>query len=833
MNFNSLRREEMGIELKLVSELIPRAAPVSEHSLFSPVSEAVSLSEVSVVEPASWEKSDCRIVSLNGVWRRLADRGDLGDSPADSDYDDFDWPRVKVPDNFGLDGELQRFYDPVWYRRVIRVNGFKYADLVFMGVDYLADVYLNGQHLGHHEGYFAPFSFDVSNRLEEKNVLAVKVQDPCENLDPDEWFFLHYKKYIKGTMNYHDSRPGGLPGNLSPRWSSEWGQSLTTGGITQPVYLKFTGPVRVDKFFVTPLDTDGRVHLAIVATNRQTKKLRVVFNVHLYAPPGEKSEEREHTVSAVSADLEPGPNRIDLEFVVPDPVLWWPCSHSELGEPATYGLTVEAVCDGVLSDRAHEHFGIRTVQLSRDPWVFSINGRPVFVKATNYIPRQHFADVDKDFYARDMRMIRDANLNSVGVHAHIQCPPCYEAADEAGIMVFQDFPLQWSYDSGEKTNPGFVEKARRMIAEMAYLLYNHPSVVYYACHNEPPAQFNPLFEAEPDEDRGNLVLDEKLQKTLQEVDPSRPVHRASGMGEDMHVYDGSLNGGSIYDCRKRVSGFISEYGFWSVSESAVNYGDTGWPPDEDQLVEWSSRLSFFGSTCTFVGAPSRYTSLEFWIMATQLYGAFLAKYQTEFFRSRRGNPYNAIRWHFFSDWWPDFGYAGGGLVDVDRNPKLPYKWLTLAQRPLIMIADLENTVFPPNTRLKIPVYMVNDNPSPRTGRWRIKLVRMSHSIVIQGDPEAARLGATTVPAAERHLVAIPAGERVEVLLEREGEFKIDPETVERITTVTFTTPPGPELGSYTLTMEWKEEAGLKESNWAHILVAPRDWSPGPGMHLIH
>ena len=89
------------------------------------------------------------------------------------------------------------------------------------------------------------------------------------------------------------------------------------------------------------------------------------------------------------------------------------------------------------------------------------------------------------------------------------------------------------------------------------------------------------------------------------------------------------------------------------------------------------------------------------------------------------------------------------------------------------------------------------------------------------------------PGRPRGREAGPAGERVEVLLEREGEFKIDPETVERITTVTFTTPPGPELGSYTLTMEWKEEAGLKESNWAHILVVPRDWSPGPGMHLIH
>nr|MDO8083097.1 glycoside hydrolase family 2 TIM barrel-domain containing protein [Candidatus Freyarchaeota archaeon] len=823
----------MEIKLKPVSECIPRAATVSEHSLFTPVSEAVSVTEVEVTEPVNYGESNYLLVNLNGVWRRLADRGDLRDTPSYPDFDDFGWPRVKVPDNFGLDGELQRFYDPVWYRRVARVKKFNYADLIFEGIDYLADVYLNGQHLGNHEGYFAPFSFDVSNKLKEKNVLAVKVQDPCENLKPDLIFFLQYKKYIKGTMNYHDSRPGGLPGSLSPRWSSEWGQSLTTGGITQSVYLKFTGPIRIDKFFATPLNIKGRVHLAIVATNRQENERQTVFNIHLYAPSKKKeSKEEKHVILAVSADLKPGPNRIDLELIIPEPVLWWPHSHTELGEPATYSLTVEAVCDKILSDKTQERFGIRTVRLHHKPWVFNLNERPVFIKATNYIPRQHFADVDKEFYIRDMKMIKEANLNSIGLHAHIQSPPCYEAADDMGIMIFQDFPLQWSYDSGEKTNPGFVEKAQKMITEMAYHLYNHASVVYYACHNEPPAQFYSHFKAEPDEDRGNLVLDEKLQVRLQEVDSSRPVHRSSGMGEDLHVYDGSLGGGSIYNCRQQKSGFVSEYGFWSIAETAIKYGDTGWPPEEDQLVEWSSRLSFFGSTCTFAGAPSHYSGLSFWITATQLYGAFLAKYQTEFFRSRRGKPYNAIRWHFFSDWWPVFGYAGGGLVDVNRLPKLPYKWLALAQRPLIMIADLENTVFPPNTELKIPIYMVNDNLSTKTGKWRIKLSRISQSTVIQGDPEAAKLGATTMPAAERHLVAIPTGDLKETLFEQEGEFKINPETVKQITTVPFTTPPGKELKSYTITLEWKEETGLRESNWAHILVAPDDWSPGPGMHLV-
>ena len=58
---------------------------------------------------------------------------------------------------------------------------------------------------------------------------------------------------------------------------------------------------------------------------------------------------------------------------------------------------------------------------------------------------QHWARLGRDFYERDMRPVRDANLHAVGLHAHVQSPRCYEAADRVGISVFQDFPLCWAY----------------------------------------------------------------------------------------------------------------------------------------------------------------------------------------------------------------------------------------------------------------------------------------------------------------------------------------------------------------------------------------------------
>ena len=99
------------------------------------------------------------------------------------------------------------------------------------------------------------------------------------------------------------------------------------------------------------------------------------------------------------------------------------------------------------------------------------------------------------------------------------------------------------------------------------------------------------------------------------------------------------------------------------------------------MREWVSRLSFIGSTAGFAGMPDRYDSLRDWADATEAYGAALAKHQTEWFRIHRGAPFMGYRWHFWADWW---GYAGGGLVDVERTPKRTYAAFRDASRPVLV-----------------------------------------------------------------------------------------------------------------------------------------------------
>lgn len=817
------------LQVEPSGELLPGPAPVSDHSRFAALADAraVAWTTVDAVEIAGeagldGQQSHVRHVSLDGEWLRRATADDPLRPPVGAAFDDGEWDHVFVPDNFGLEPALSAHFGPVWYRRRLAPVDAPRVRLLFAAVDYLADVWLDEEHLGHHEGYFAPFSFDVTGRVHAGSVLTVRVQDPFEDLDPDSLFFFHGKRVVKGTLKYHDSRPAGLPGKMTPGWTAREGQSLTTGGITGGVHLGGTGDVQLDALFVTPLDDQtGVVQVAAVLTNTTSDVVPTRLVLRLM-PPGSDGD---WPAAAVDADIPSGAGRADLRLTLPGPLQrWWPRSHADLGRPDLYRLSATVMVDGVVSDGGSTRFGLRRATVDGDPKRLVVNGRPVLVQAANYIPRQHFADVDVEFYRRDMQLLGDAHLNSVGVHGHVQCPPCYDAADEEGILVFQDFALQWHYDSGRDTNPGFVDTACRQIAEMAYTYWNHPSIVYWACHNEPNAMFFGPKDPDPARDLDNQVLDEALELRLRQVEPLRHVHRASGIGDDLHLYDGSLSGGAVYDVRKHRSWFVSEYGFWTIGPQFARWNDQGWPPDEFQMKQWQSRLSFGSSTMTFTGLPERYPSLAAWAEATERYGAFLAKHQTEWFRLNRGDPFWAYRWHFFADWW---GWAGGGLVDVDRRPKATYHALAAASRPLIALAHLPATVFEPGEELDVPVHVVNEHRRDVTvdvhWRWR----RAAGSIVIGGD-DVSRRGMSTWPSTEGVMVAVPWGPPGDVIAE--GSFDAVVAAAESAREVGRLALPLPdeELRSATLELDWDDD----EHNWLHALTAPAGWWCGPGAFVV-
>ena len=139
-------------------------------------------------------------MSLDGDWRYAPDAGEKGESAKwfAPEFDDSSWKTMKVPNNYSIDDlSLKDFYKPVWFRKTFELpKGFdgKNLRLVFEGVDYFAKVWVNGEALGEHEGYFNPFEFDITGKIRPgKNVVVVKVINP--------WDYQHGA--VQGALGAH------------------------------------------------------------------------------------------------------------------------------------------------------------------------------------------------------------------------------------------------------------------------------------------------------------------------------------------------------------------------------------------------------------------------------------------------------------------------------------------------------------------------------------------------------------------------------------------------------------------------------------------------------
>ena len=169
-----------------------------------------------------------------------------------------------------------------------------------------------------------------------------------------------------------------------------------------------------------------------------------------------------------------GANRLRWRLVVPDPELWWPVG---LGEQPLYDLSVSVEIEGQPLGSKVLRTGLR--QVRAHDFIWSVNGERVFLKGANLAPtRRDLAYASPSEVARDVELALEAGLNMLRVHGHIGRPELYAAADELGVLIWQDMPLQWAYK-------GVRREAVRQAVKAVDLLGHHPSIAVWCGHNEP------------------------------------------------------------------------------------------------------------------------------------------------------------------------------------------------------------------------------------------------------------------------------------------------------------------------------------------------------------
>jgi beta-mannosidase len=613
---------------------------------------------------------------LGGAWRAQEAVGDLHQRFVDPAFDDSGWPEVTVPGHWRATPALARSDGPVLYRRRFEVDGpgpGRRRFVVLEGIFYYGDVWLDGAYLGATEGYFSPHAFELPEHRGGDHLLAVEVACPRE-LDT------RAKRMVTGVFSHWDC--------LDPAWNP--------GGLWRPVRLSETGPVRIAR-------------MRCLCTEATEDRGRLLVNVTLDAAGGPTSGRLRARLTGpgVAVDhsrdqtLAAGQNHLRWALEVDHPPRWWPWRY---GEQPLVDLELTVEIDGEPSDARRLRTAFREVR--GDGWQFHVNGERLFLMGSNQGPaRMELAEASPDLLGGDIRAAREANLDVVRLHAHVTRPEVYAAADEAGLLLWQDMPLQWEY----------AREARRPAADQARALVDlvghHPSVAVWCGHNKPvsgPSPEDGEEGAPVRRHRSRLrsaasmmlptwnkdILDRSTGRALARADPTRPVVSHSGVrpgllqdGTDSHLYFGWYRN-RLADLAPairrwpRLGRFVSEFGAQAVPETAGFMEPERWP-----RLDWphlAHRHSLQKRVFDRLVPPGEFATFDEWRAATQEYQAALVQLQIEDLRRLRHRPTGGFCHFCFAD-----GHAGvtWSVLDHERRPKAAFAALRDACRSVLPMLD--------------------------------------------------------------------------------------------------------------------------------------------------
>jgi beta-mannosidase len=630
-------------------------------------------------------------MELSGVWLAAVADDDVRRAGIGLDSDDSTWAPVPVPGHWRNAAEFADTDGPVMYRHAFSAKAppdGRRRWITLDGVFYQADVWLDGAYLGDPEGYFFPHTFDVTalSRFADDHVLAVEV-----------------------TCSPQTSTTGRR--NISGVFQSPT-STANPGGLWRPVQYYDTGPVRIDRLRVLCRDADERrAHLRIAARLDSDREAAVTIRTSI---DGDINDESQLVVAS-------GQNEIEWNIDITDPQLWWPRA---LGTQPLVDVAVEVVVDGEVSDSRDRRTGLR--QITWDNWQCTVNGERLFLKGANYLPVAELpADATSERIHGDLQAAVDLGLDALRIHGHIADREVYTVADELGLLLLQDFPLQWGHARSVRAQA--VEQARAVVD----LLGHHPSIAMWNAHDDPSGadagdgppgwtrQARTIATAQlPSWNRS--VLDRWVKRAFEKADTTRHVVAHSGVlphlpqldGTDSHLWFGWRHGEAddLAEFARRLPRmvrFVSEFGSGSPPRSAPFIDEellvNEWPDlDWDRLA---AEHGYERSTFERLFPPSDFDTYEEWRDTTQHYQSHVLKVQIETLRRLKYRPTGGFCFSSLNDSAPAISTS---ILDADRVPKFACDAVHAACAPVIVVADPLPDPLEPGGHIDLDVHLISD-----------------------------------------------------------------------------------------------------------------------------
>ena len=421
-------------------------------------------------------------LNLNGLWD-YAIVPQNANQPAEFDG------QILVPfvPEAALSG-VNRLVEPdqrLWYRKRFTLPDSwsgKRIILHFGAVDWQAQIWANGREIGFHQGGYDPFSFDITDALNESafQEIVVSVWDPTNS----------------------GSQPRGKQ-VLKPR-----GIYYTrVTGIWQTVWLEPVPQVAIERLKTTP-DIDDDV-LRLVVDGYNTRRTDTISSQVLQ---GDKI-----VASAKGSVAE------TVELKINNPRLWSP------DDPFLYDLKITLLRQDKVLDEVGSYFGMRKITLGMDqeqiPRIF-LNNKQIFSYGPldqGWWPDGLYTAPSDAALRYDVEVIKKLGCNMMRKHVKIEPERLYYWCDKLGIMVWQDMASGNNRTDQAKTQ--FELELKRMID----YLHSHPSIVMWVPFNEGWGQYDTP----------------RLTSWINNYDPTRLVNNASGWTDrnvgdvhDIHSYPG-------------------------------------------------------------------------------------------------------------------------------------------------------------------------------------------------------------------------------------------------------------------------------------------------------
>ena len=473
----------------------------------------------------------------------------------------FDLNDLKIPDasdnlnkRLGLSkysyikGVANPFKDPYWFRTTFLVPAHQKGRrtwLNFDGINYRADVWVNGKQVADHKnmaGMFLRFKYDITPfvAVGKENAVAVKIYqvDNVGTPSPGYLFQPFGQARGQGQEIFRD---------VTLKFMAGWDCSPVVRdrnmGIYQNVYLTYTDDVKIEHpYIVTDLQlpdtTNAYLTVSAELRNAGTAVRRGVlrgtidlekeidFCTYKKQMPGTMP-----TVVFERAVEIPAGQTITVAFTPKDyaqlhirnPHLWWPNGY---GMQYLHKLKLTFEMNGKESDEQTTTFGIRKITSTlkeRDGEhgrIFWVNGKRIFSRG-GFIQPDMLLDMNRKRMYDEARLLALAGVNMIA-NEDMPSPPeeVMETYDKYGLLMWEVFFQCWTSYPGTETfkNPTDTKLALRNMYDVVKRYRNHPSLVLWCM------QIETIIREE---------LYVPLREYIRQNDPTRPVIATSSHGWDV------------------------------------------------------------------------------------------------------------------------------------------------------------------------------------------------------------------------------------------------------------------------------------------------------------